>query len=37
VLALNVRDALSKIANRFAALADQREQKQFSGWAAGDE
>jgi hypothetical protein len=34
---LNITDALIKIAERFDALADQREQEQFSGWAAGDE
>ena len=34
---LNITAALRKIAERFAALADKREQEQFSGWAAGDE
>jgi hypothetical protein len=34
---LNITAALLKIAERFATLADKREQEQFSGWAAGDE
>jgi hypothetical protein len=34
---LHVRAALIKIAERFDALAAQREQERFLGWAAGDE